>query len=98
MHALDFKGLAKHVNDTLNPVARKRIRQEKFNKAFQDAFDKEFKTLVPEIELEMELETMPQIYMPVSYMRSPMLIDTIKQYSPEYQHKDDLGKGFAASA
>ncbi|MBW3004329.1 hypothetical protein KY310_00660 [Candidatus Woesearchaeota archaeon] len=53
MHALDFKGLAKQVNETVNPVARKRIRQEKFNKAFQEAFDEELGKLVPELLAEI---------------------------------------------
>ena len=53
LHSGDLKGLAKQVNDAVNPVARKKIRQDKFNKDFQEAFDEEFRKLVPEIESDM---------------------------------------------
>ncbi len=54
LHGLDFKGLAKQAHDAVSPKVRREKRLAKFNTAFQEAFDAEFRELVPEIEEALE--------------------------------------------
>lgn len=85
MHALDFKGLASQVNDTLNPVARKRIRQEKFERDVQGAFDGAFKELVPEILAEMVDEH--PTWLP---LKEDMMLMNLYQNMPFYSSSEPI--------